>query len=139
MNEFDATPYLDRERLLRECRRAVEEEFRRLRYDRFHLLPQIKAVVSRIDDSQLSVYFPESRTSMTSKSTAEELTSALLDHCGNQSLRIALWGRMPEEEFCELLDGVQCCGFTAVFCHEGHAILEYAFTRQVESGARRAA
>ena len=122
MRDADSLPYLDPDKLLKECLQIVDEHFR-LWYRPFHRLPHSKAIVSQTDQQQFNIYFPESRRWLSVEPQA--FTSTILHHYRDVSLRVALWSQLPVTRFLELLRDIQRSGVTLVCCHEEHSVLQF--------------
>lgn len=121
----DSLPYLDHDKLLKECLQIVDEHFRRLRHSPFHRMPHSKVIVSQPNREQFAIYFPESRRWLGTSATPRAFTSAILHYYRDLSIRVALWSQLPASRFFELLQHIQKSGVTLVCWHEQHAVLQF--------------
>jgi len=131
----DSLPYLDHDKLLKECLQIVDEHFRRLQHSPFHRMPHSKVIVSQPNREQFAIYFPESRRWLGTSATPRAFTSAILHHYGDLSIRVALWSQLPASRFFELLQHIQKSGVTLVCWHAQHAVLQF-HTRNRLTGSR---
>jgi hypothetical protein len=122
---YDSIPYLDADKLLKECLQIVRKHFRLLQYGPWYRLPHSKAIVSQSNYERFEIYFPESRTWLSPAATPEAFTSAILHYYGRGSIRVALWNQLPATKFFEVLLHVQRSGVTLICCHAQHAVLQF--------------
>ena len=121
----DSLPYLDPDKLLKECLEIVDQHFRRLRHSPFHRMPHSKAIVSQTDRHRFDIYFPDSRRWLGIGETPRAFTSAIMRHYRHLDIRVAFWSQLPVSSFFELLWDIQKSGATLVCWHEHHAVLQF--------------
>ena len=77
MSESPALPYLDVERLSRECTQIIEKHFRRLRYA--WVWPHSRAILTLFED-RFQLDFPDSRTSVECAIDPDVVAWVILEH-----------------------------------------------------------
>jgi hypothetical protein len=104
-------------------RPEVDEVFAELMFS--YQSPTTKAVVSRTDDDELDIFFSASGYSIHVPADLSAGATIIFQHYYGSGSVVALWCRLPSEEFMELLHCIENRGVCLVCSHEQHAVFRF--------------